>query len=55
MGCPEKLWMATFLKAFEGSMDGALDLVGSISAHGRRLETRWSLRSLPTQVVLWFC
>jgi len=28
---------------------------GRFPAHGRRFGTRWSLRFLPTQTVLWFC
>ena len=29
-------------------------LVEGVPAHGRRLGTRWSIRSLPTQSILWF-
>lgn len=31
------------------------DLVESVSAHGRGLKTRWSLRSLPSQAVVQVC
>jgi len=29
-------------------------VVESVLAHGRGVGTRWSLRSLPTQTILWF-
>ena len=29
-------------------------LVGYVPAHGRGVGTRWSLRPLPTQTILWF-
>lgn len=31
------------------------DLVGGIPAHGRGLGTRWPLKSIPAQTILWFC
>ena len=33
---------------------GKFDLVRGILTHGRGIGTRWFLRSLPTQTILWF-
>ena len=30
-------------------------IVEGVPAHGRGRGTRWSLRSLPTQIIVWFC
>lgn len=41
---------------FKARLDGALSNLGEgTSAHGRGFGTMWSLRSLPTQTILWYC
>jgi len=46
---------------FPGSVQGQVGwgfeqagVVEGVPAHGRGVGTRWSLRSLPTQTILWF-
>lgn len=33
---------------------GLSDLVGDVPAHGRGVGGRWSVRSIPTQTIIWF-
>jgi len=43
--------------SFQGQVRHSFEqpgLVGSVPARGRRVQTRWSLRSLPTQTILWW-
>jgi len=37
------------------SEDEQPGLVEDVPAHGRGVGTKWALRSLPTQTILWFC
>ena len=55
-GCLEKMWIPLSLEVFRARLDGALSNLssGSVPACGRGLETRCSVRSLPTQTILWF-
>ena len=56
-GCPEKLWLpAPSLAVFKARLDGAWSTLGwwkgSLPMAGG---LKGSIRSLPTQIVLWFC
>ena len=51
-GCLSQLcWVCEKAMPADGEQPG---LVEDVPAHGRGLGTRWSLRSLPTQTILWF-
>lgn len=47
------LWTPLITKAFYRLLRS--DLVGGSPARGIGVGTQWVLRSLPTQVILWFC
>lgn len=49
-GCPS-LWS---VQSNDGWGPGQLGLVKGVPGHGLEVKTGWSLRSLPTQTVLWF-
>lgn len=42
------------LKARSGGTVGSKEQWVATFSHGREFETRWSLKSFPTQAVLWF-
>ena len=55
-GCPENFWVPhSWIYSMDiGRYPGQPDLAGGNCVHGRRIITRRSVRSLPTQAILWF-
>ena len=60
--CPERLWMPRpSLEVFKARLDGALGSLGwyymwrLVALHVVGVGASWSLRSLPTRAILWFC
>jgi len=50
--------LGVFSRVCEGHVGGGFEqpaLVEGVPAHGRGLGTGWSIRSLPTQTIPWFC
>ena len=56
-GCPEKVWMLHPWRCSGPGLvgTGQLGVAGGSPAHGRGVGAGWSLKSLPTQAILWFC
>ena len=53
---PREVVDAPSLEVFKARLDGALSTwsLEGVPAHGRKVGTRWYLRTLPTQPILWF-
>lgn len=54
MGFSENLWVSHHLTCSKPGWMRQPALMGGVSGHGREVRTRWFLRSLPTQSILWF-
>ena len=55
-GCPEKLWLPPPWQCWRPGWMGLWETwsVEGVPAHGRGVGTGWSIRSFPTQTILWF-